>query len=317
MKRNLKIAFLMDPFEELDLNGDTTFALALEAQCRKHDISFFKPDDLFFKSGQVFANICKIELSSLNKNHDYKYHDKVISPLIHYDVILMRQDPPFNMSYITATHILEKISSSVLIVNNPYEVRNAPEKIFVTNFSHLMPKTLISRNPKIIRDFRDEYKDIIIKPLYGNGGQGVFHVLPKDENFHSILEMFFTKNSEPLMIQEYLSDVRNGDKRIILVNGMVVGAINRIPKKGESRSNMHVGGKPEKTTLTSRDKYICNEISQSLKDKGLYFVGIDIIGNYITEINVTSPTGIREIKAHNSIAIEEIFWDFIEKKLSL
>ena len=180
-----------------------------------------------------------------------------------------------------------------------------------------MPKTLISRNPKIIRDFRDKYKDIIIKPLYGNGGQGVFHVLPKDENFHSILEMFFTKNSEPLMIQEYLSDVRNGDKRIILVNGMVVGAINRIPKKGESRSNMHVGGKPEKTTLTSRDKYICNEISQSLKDKGLYFVGIDVIGNYITEINVTSPTGIREIKAHNSIAIEEIFWDFIEKKLSL
>ena len=317
MKRNLKIAFLMDPFEELDLNGDTTFALALEAQCRKHEISFFKPDDLFFKSGQVFANICKIELSSLNKNHDYKYHDKVISPLINYDVILMRQDPPFNMSYITATHILEKISSSVLIVNNPYEVRNAPEKIFVTNFSHLMPKTLISRNPKIIRDFRNEYKDIIIKPLYGNGGQGVFHVLPKDENFHSILEMFFTKNSEPLMIQEYLSDVRNGDKRIILVNGMVVGAINRIPKKGESRSNMHVGGKPEKTTLTSRDKYICNEISQSLKDKGLYFVGIDIIGEYITEINVTSPTGIREIKTYHSIAIEEIFWDFIEKKLDI
>ena len=317
MTGNLKIAFLMDPFEKLDLKGDTTFALALEAQYRKHEISFFKPDDLFFKSGQVFANICKIELSSFNKNNDYKYHDKVISPLTHYDVILMRQDPPFNMSYITATHILEKLSNSVLIVNNPYEVRNAPEKIFVTNFSHLMPKTLISRNPKIIRDFRDEYKDIIIKPLYGNGGQGVFHVLPKDENFHSILEMFFTKNSEPLMIQEYLSDVRNGDKRIILVNGMVVGAINRIPKKGESRSNMHVGGKPEKTTLTSRDKYICNEISQSLKDKGLYFVGIDIIGNYITEINVTSPTGIREIKAHNSIAIEEIFWDFIEKKLSL
>ena len=317
MKRNLKIAFLMDPFEELDLNGDTTFALALEAQCRKHEISFFKPDDLFLKSGQVFANICRIELSSFNQNHNYKYHDKVVSPLIYYDVILMRQDPPFNMSYITATHILEKLSNSVLVVNNPYEVRNAPEKIFVTNFSHLMPKTLISRNPKIIHEFRDEYKDIIIKPLYGNGGQGVFHVLPSDENFYSILEMFFIKNSEPLMIQEYLSDVRNGDKRIILVNGDVAGAINRIPKKGESRSNMHVGGKPEKTTLTARDRHICNEISQSLKDKGLYFVGIDIIGEYITEINVTSPTGIREIKAHDSIAIEEIFWDFIEDKLSI
>jgi len=317
MKSNLKIAFLMDPLEKLDLNGDTTFALALEAQKRKHAISFFEPDDLFLKSGQVFANICKIELSSFNQNNNYKYYNKVISPLSNYDVILMRQDPPFNMTYITATHILEKISNSVLVVNNPFEVRNAPEKIFVTNFSHLMPKTLITRNPKIIKDFRDEYKDIIIKPLYGNGGQGVFHVLPKDENFNSILEMFFRQNSEPLMIQEYLCDVRNGDKRIILVNGEVVGAINRIPKKGESRSNMHVGGKPEKTTLTKRDKYICNEISQSLKDKGLYFVGIDIIGEYITEINVTSPTGIREIKAYDSIAIEEIFWDFIENKIGV
>ncbi len=317
MKRSLKIAFLMDPLEELDLNGDTTFALALEAQRREHDINFFKPDDLFFKSGQVYANICKFEVSSFNQTHNYKYHNKIISPLNNCDVILMRQDPPFNMSYITATHILEKISDSVLIINNPYEVRNAPEKIFVTNFSHLMPKTLITRNTKIIEDFRDEYKDIIIKPLYGNGGQGVFHVPPEDENFHSILEMFFTQNSEPLMIQEYLSDVRNGDKRIILVNGEVVGAINRKPKKGESRSNMHVGGKPEKTTLSKRDKYICNEISQPLKDKGLYFVGIDIIGDYITEINVTSPTGIREIKTLDTIAIEEIFWEFIEDKLNI
>ncbi len=316
MKRNLKIAFLMDPFENLDLNGDTTFALAYEAQARKHEISFFQPDDLFFKSGQVFANICKIELSSLNEAHNFIYYDKEILSLNHYDVVLMRQDPPFNMSYITATHILEKLSTSVLVVNNPREVRNAPEKIFVTNFSHLMPKTLISRNPQIIQDFRNEYKDIIIKPLYGNGGQGVFHVVPEDENFNSILEMFFVQNSEPLMIQEYLSDVRSGDKRIILVNGEVVGAINRIPKKGESRSNMHVGGKPEKTTLTKRDKFICDQISQSLKDRELYFVGIDIIGDCITEINVTSPTGLREIRSYDSIAIEEIFWDFIENKLS-
>ena len=316
MKRNLKIAFLMDPFEKLDLKGDTTFALALEAQERKHEISFFSPNDLFFKSNQVLANICKIELYSSNEIQNYKYHNKVITPLVNYDVILMRQDPPFDMSYITTTHILEKISNSVLIVNNPYEVRNAPEKIFVTNFSHLMPKTLISRDLNIIKSFRDEYKDIIIKPLYGNGGQGVFHVLPNDENFNSIIEMFFDKNSEPLMIQEYLNDVRNGDKRIIFVNGEVVGAINRIPKKGESRSNMHVGGRPEKTTLTKRDKFICNEISQALISKGLYFVGIDVIGDYITEINVTSPTGIREIKSHDLIAIEEIFWDFIEDKLN-
>jgi glutathione synthase len=227
----------------------------------------------------------------------------------------MRQDPPFNMAYITATHILEKLPKSTLVVNNPYEVRNSPEKIFVTHFSHLMPKTLITRNLKVIGDFRNEYKDIIIKPLYGNGGQGIFHILPEDENFYSLLEMFFSQSKEPLMIQEYLKDVREGDKRIILLNGEPVGAINRIPKKGESRSNMHVGGKPEKTTLTNREKFICNEISDSLKKKGLYFVGIDIIGDYITEINVTSPTGIREIRALDSILIEEMFWDFIEDKI--
>ena len=317
MKSNLKVAFLMDPFENLDLKGDTTFALALEAQNRKHEISFFKPDDLFLKSGKVFANICKIELSSTNETNNFSYHKKMIKPLSSYDVVMMRQDPPFDMSYITATHILQKLSNSVLIVNNPYEVRNAPEKLFVTNFPHLIPKTLISRNSKVIEDFRNEYKDIIIKPLYGNGGQGVFHVLPSDENFNSILEMFFRQNREPLIIQEYLKDVRNGDKRIILVNGEIVGAINRIPKIGESRSNMHVGGKPQKTTLTKRDIFICNEISQSLKDKGLIFVGIDIIGDYMTEINVTSPTGIREIRSYDAIAIEEIFWDFIEKKLSI
>ena len=178
-----------------------------------------------------------------------------------------------------------------------------------------MPKTIITRNFRVIENFRNDYKDIIIKPLYGNGGQGVFHILPEDENFNSILEMFFSQSKEPLMIQEYLKDVRCGDKRIILLNGEPVGAINRVPQKGESRSNMHVGGIPEKTQLTKRDRFICNEISDSLKKKGLYFVGIDIIGEYITEINVTSPTGIREIKDLQNIAIEEMFWDFIENKI--
>jgi glutathione synthase len=179
-----------------------------------------------------------------------------------------------------------------------------------------MPETLISKDINIIKSFRDEFKDIIIKPLYGNGGQGVFHVMPGDENLNSILEMFFRQSNEPLMIQKYLSDVRNGDKRIILLNGESVGAINRVPSKGESRSNMHVGGKPMKTSLTKRDHFICQTISESLKEKGLIFVGIDIIGDYLTEINVTSPTGIREIKTHSSIVIEEMFWDFIEKKLT-
>ena len=316
MKRNLNIAFLMDPLESLDLDGDTTFALALEAQRRKHKIYFFKPEDLIFKFNDVFANICDFELFSTNNINKFKYGNKSTKPLKDYDVVMMRQDPPFDMSYITATHILEKLPTSTLVVNNPFEVRNSPEKIFVTNFSHLMPKTIITRSIQDIKDFRAEFNDIIIKPLYGNGGQGVFHVLPEDENFNSILEMFFSQNKEPLMIQEYLKDVRGGDKRIILLNGEAVGAINRIPKLGESRSNMHVGGRPNKTELTDRDIFICNEISESLKMKGLYFVGIDVIGNYITEINVTSPTGIREIRKLNSIAIEEMFWDFIEEKIN-
>ncbi len=317
MSRNLKIAFLMDPLEKLDLKGDTTFALALEAQRRRHQISFFKPEDIILSNNNILANICKLELSLSNNLEEFKYHDTFIKPLSEYDVVMMRQDPPFNMSYISATHILEKLPTSTLVVNNPFEVRNSPEKIFVTNFSHLMPKTLISRNVNAIKEFRKQHKDIIIKPLYGNGGQGVFHILPEDENLNSILEMFFSQNREPLMIQEYLKDVRNGDKRIILLNGEPVGAINRVPKLGESRSNMHVGGNPEKTELTERDKFICSEISYSLVQKELYFVGIDIIGDYITEINVTSPTGIREIKNLDSIAIEEMFWDFIENKLKI
>ena len=316
MKKQLKIAFLMDPLEHLDLKGDTTFALALEAQKRNHHISHFKPDDLILKSNKVIANICKIKLFSKNSLDSYKYGNRKLELLSDYDVVMMRQDPPFDLSYITATHILEKLPKKTLVVNNPYEVRNAPEKIFVTNFSDLMPQTLISKDINIIKSFRDEFKDIIIKPLYGNGGQGVFHVMPGDENLNSILEMFFKQSNEPLMIQEYLPEVRNGDKRIILLNGESVGAINRVPSKGESRSNMHAGGKPEKTILTKRDHFICKTISKSLKEKGLIFVGIDIIGDYLTEINVTSPTGIREIKSYNSIIIEEMFWDFIENKLT-
>ena len=317
MSRSLNVAFLMDPLESLELEGDTTFALALEAQKRKHQINFFKPENLILSNNDVLANICKLELYSSKNLYDFKYHNFFIEPLSRYDVIMMRQDPPFNMAYISATHILEKLPNSTLVVNNPFEVRNSPEKIFVTNFSHLMPKTLISRNINAIKEFRKQYKDIIIKPLYGNGGQGIFHILPEDENFNSILEMFFSQSKEPLMIQEYLKDVRNGDKRIILLNGKAVGAVNRIPKLGESRSNMHVGGRPKKTELTERDKFICSEISHSLVKRGLYFVGIDIIGDYITEINVTSPTGIREIKNLDSIAIEEMFWDFIEHKLDI
>ena len=315
MSTKLKVAFLMDPLEKLDLKGDTSFALALEAQERGHIIHHFTPDALILRSNKVLANICKFELVIENEFNKYKYYDKNVQLLSDFDIVLMRQDPPFDMSYITATHLLEKLPKKTIVVNNPFEVRNAPEKIFVTNFPHLMPETLITKDINVIKSFRDEFQDIIIKPLYGNGGQGVFHLKPNDENFYSILEMFFKQSNEPLMIQKYLKDVRNGDKRIILLNGEIVGALNRVPQKGESRSNMHVGGKPERTSITKRDKFICDEISQSLKEKGLYFVGIDIIGDFITEINVTSPTGIREIKINDSINIEKMFWDFIEDKI--
>ena len=316
MSTKLKVAFLMDPLEQLNLKSDTTFALALEAQQRGHSVYHFTPDELILRSSDVFTKICKLELSSENEVNTYKYHEKKIRLLSDFDIVMMRQDPPFDMSYITATHILEKLPKKTLVINNPFEVRNSPEKIFVTNFSHLMPQTLITKDINVIKSFRDEFKDIIIKPLYGNGGQGVFHLQPHDDNFYSILEMFFKNSNEPLMIQEYLKDVRNGDKRIILLNGEIVGALNRVPQKGESRSNLHVGGKPEKTLLTKRDKFICNEISQSLKEKELYFVGIDVIGDFITEINVTSPTGIREIKLNDNINIEKMFWDFVEHKIN-
>ena len=315
MKKKLKIAIQMDPLEKLDLSGDSTFAIGLEAQKRKYNLFHFTPDHLFYKNKKVFAKTISLTLGIQNGHEHFKYGKSETHELSKFDIILMRQDPPFDMSYITATHLLEKLPKKTIVVNNPFEVRNAPEKIFVTNFPHLMPETLITKDINVIKSFRDEFQDIIIKPLYGNGGQGVFHLKPNDENFYSILEMFFKQSNEPLMIQKYLKDVRNGDKRIILLNGEIVGALNRVPQKGESRSNMHVGGKPERTSITKRDKFICDEISQSLKEKGLYFVGIDIIGDFITEINVTSPTGIREIKINDSINIEKMFWDFIEDKI--
>jgi len=263
----------------------------------------------------VLANICELELSESNNLYEFKYHDTFIKPLSKYDVIMMRQDPPFNMAYISATHILEKLSNSTLIVNNPFDVRNSPEKIFVTEFSKFMPETLITRETNEIIKFKNKNKNIIIKPLYGNGGEGVFYIKDNDSNFNVIIENFLNSNEEQFIIQSYIPEVKKGDKRIILIDGEVVGAINRIPAKNENRSNMHVGGKPIKTSLNKNDKLICETISPHLKAKGLFFVGIDVIGNYLTEINVTSPTGIREINRLNKTNIEKIFWDKTLKKL--
>ena len=231
------------------------------------------------------------------------------------DVILMRQDPPFDMAYITATHLLEHVHSETLVVNDPAEVRNAPEKLFVTRFPDLMPPTLITSDRQAIEAFREEHKDIIVKPLYGNGGAGVFHLKPGDDNLNSLLELFTQLYREPVMVQRYLPEVRRGDKRIILIDGEPAGAVNRVPKEGEARSNLHVGGKAEKSALTEREKEICARIGPTLREKGLVFVGIDVIGDWLTEINVTSPTGLQEINGFDETCLEARIWDAIERRM--
>ena len=315
MRQNLKIALQMDPLERLDLKGDTTFILGLEAIKRGFEVYFYSPNDLIYKNNVVYAKAKILDLAFKNGKEIFNYGKVKVLKLSSLDVILMRQDPPFNMSYITATHILEKITSQTLILNNPFHVRNAPEKIFVTEFSKLMPETLITRETSEIIKFKKKNKNIIIKPLYGNGGEGVFYIKDNDSNFNVIMENFLNLYEEQFIIQSYIPEVKKGDKRIILIDGEVVGAINRIPAKNENRSNMHVGGKPIKTSLNYKDKLICEEISPHLRAKGLFFVGIDVIGNYLTEINVTSPTGIREINRLNKTSIEKIFWDKALKKL--
>ncbi len=316
MNNKLNVAIQMDPLEDLSLKGDTTFVLGLEAQQRDFEVFHYTPNDLFYKEGKVLAYVKRLKLSQTDEQERFAYGETEIKNLSSFDIILMRQDPPFNLSYITATHLLEKVSKNTLVVNDPISVRNAPEKIFVTNFFDIMPKTIITRNINEIRNFRNEFHDIIIKPLYGNGGEGIFHINKDSDNFHSIIEMCFKQYKEQLVIQEYIPAVKNGDKRIILIDGEPVGAVNRIPPIGESRSNMHVGGKPKKTNLTKHDIKICKKISKDLRDKNLFFVGIDVIGQFITEINVTSPTGIREINRLNSINSEKVFWDKLEIKLS-
>jgi len=317
MRQKLKIALQMDPLEKLDLKGDSTFILGLEAIKRGFELYFYSPSELIYKNNNVYAKAKILDLAFENGKEIFNYGKIKILKLSSLDIILMRQDPPFNMSYITATHILEKIASQTLILNNPFHVRNAPEKIFVTEFSKFMPETLITRETSEIIKFKNKNKNIIIKPLYGNGGEGVFYIKDNDSNFNVIIENFLNSNEEQFIIQSYIPEVKKGDKRIILIDGEVVGAINRIPAKNENRSNMHVGGKPIKTSLNKNDKLICETISPHLKAKGLFFVGIDVIGNYLTEINVTSPTGIREINRLNKTKIEKIFWDKVLTKLMI
>lgn len=311
----LAVALQMDPVETIDINGDSTFALGLEAERRGHRLFHYLVEDLSYQNDKVMAHARSITLRREAGNH-FSYGDNVHLDLgENTDVILMRQDPPFHMGYITATHFLEHIHPKTLVVNDPVSVRNAPEKIFLTRFPDLMPPTLITQNTQDVHEFRKEYGDIIVKPLYGNGGAGVFRIQENDQNLNSLIEMFQDFYTEPFIIQKYLSDVRKGDKRIILVDGKAVGAINRVPSANEVRSNMHVGGVAEPTKLTKREEEICEAIGPVLRDQGQIFVGIDVIGDYLTEINVTSPTGIQEIQRFDGTDIAALIWDAIEQKL--
>ena len=309
----LKIAFQMDPIENVNIDGDSSFRLALEAQARGHELFYYTPDQLAFESGVVTARGWPLEVRRDAENF-YTLGEKQKVNLADFDVVWLRQDPPFDMGYITSTHLLDMIHPDRLVVNDPFWVRNYPEKLLVLGFEGLTPPTTIARDLETIKAFKAEHKDIILKPLYGNGGAGVFRLGPDDKNLTSLHELFTGINTEPLIAQKFLPDVSNGDKRIILVDGEPVGAINRVPAKGETRSNMHVGGRPEKVGLTKRDLEICAEIGPLLKEKGQIFVGIDVIGDYLTEINLTSPTGIQELERFDGTNVAALIWDAIEAK---
>ena len=309
----LKVAVQMDHINSIRIGGDTTFALCLEAQKRGHNLYHYTPDRLSMRDGIVSARVEDLSVRDIEGDH-FTLGEQISRDLSEMDVVLLRQDPPFDMNYITTTHMLERIHPKTLVVNDPAWVRNSPEKIFVTEFPDLMPETLITKDPQEIAAFRKEFGDIILKPLYGNGGAGVFHLADGDRNLTSLLEMFGQMFREPFIAQRYLKDVRAGDKRIILIDGEAVGAINRVPSETDARSNMHVGGRAEKTELTEREREICARIGPSLRERGFILVGIDVIGDYMTEINVTSPTGIREVKKFGGADIAALFWDAVESK---
>ena len=311
----LRVAFQMDPIDKINIDQDTTFRIAQKAQELGHEIFYYNPESLFFSEGKVFAKGHYLKINK-NKKNFFDLSDKITIDLANnLDVIWLRQDPPFDMAYITSTHLLDLISKKTLVINDPFWVRNLPEKIFVLNFADLTPPTLISKNVEEIKKFLNVHKKIVIKPLFGNGGADVFKVKISDPNLNSILEMFNQKYKEQYIIQKFLSEVKKGDKRVILIDGKPVGAINRLPKKGEIRSNMHDGGIAQKTNLTVRDKEICQKIGNILKKRGQLLVGIDIIGGFLTEINLTSPTGIQEIEKYENIDISKKIWEVITKKV--
>jgi glutathione synthase len=306
----------MDPIERIDISGDSTFALALEAQRRGHLLLYYGPRDMSLREGIVSARVRELEVRDERHNH-FTLGPVSVFDLSQARVVLMRQDPPFDMAYITATHLLERVSQKALVVNDPFHVRNAPEKLFVTQFKEFMPPTLVTSDREEIQQFREEHGELVLKPLYGNGGAGVFRVKPDDENLAALLEVFTQLYREPIVVQRYVPEVRKGDKRIILVDGECAGALNRVPVAGEARSNLHVGGRAEATTLSDRESEMCEALGPELKKRGLVFAGIDVIGGYLTEINVTSPTGIQEVKRLGGPDIAKTIWDAIENRLPI
>jgi len=309
----LDVAIQMDPIAGVDIRADSTFRLALEAQERGHALFYYQVSDLALEEGRLRVYGHDLEVRAVATDH-YSLDERRRADLAQMDVVLLRQDPPFDMGYITNTHLLERIHPRTLVVNDPFWVRNSPEKLMVLDFEDLMPPTMIARGLDDLRRFKNEHGDIILKPLYGNGGAGVFRLGHADRNLSALHELFLSITPEPLMAQKFLPAVEKGDKRVILVEGKPVGAINRIPGEGETRSNMHVGGRPEKIAMTERDHEICERIGPTLCERGLIFTGIDVIGDCLTEINVTSPTGIQELERFDGVNIAALIWDAIERR---
>jgi glutathione synthase len=311
----LKVAVQMDPLEAIKIEGDTTFLMMLTAKARGHSLFVYTPDRMLLEEGKVFARGRSVTVQDVKGDHA-KFGDWELVDLSTFDVVLLRQDPPFDMAYITSTHFLDVIHPKTLVVNNPTEVRNAPEKLFVTGFPGVQPPTLITSDIEAIYDFRARHGDIVLKPLYGGGGSGVARLLADDPNLDAMLDLHRMIGREPVIAQKFIPAVSKGDKRILLVDGEPVGAVNRVPNAGQIRSNLAVGGRAEAVELTARDKELCKIIGPELKRLGLLFVGIDVIGDYLTEINVTSPTGARALQRFTGVDATEIMWQAIEKRRS-
>jgi len=309
----MKIAFQMDPIGAVDIDADSTFRLAEEAQARGHTLFYYTPDRLSYDHGRIEARGWPLTVRRMRGDH-VTLGEEMLLDLSQMDVVWLRQDPPFDMFYITTTHLLQRLTPGTLVVNDPFWVRNFPEKLLVLDFPDLTPPTAIARDLETIRAFRARHGDIILKPLYGNGGAGVFHLPQSDRNLSALHEMFTGFSREPLIVQKFLPEVAAGDKRVILVDGEPAGAINRVPGAGETRSNMHVGGRPEKVALSDRDREICARIGPLLRERGQVFVGIDVIGDWLTEINVTSPTGIQELERFDGVNVAARIWEAVEAR---